>query len=108
MSNVMPPHPGGALAAMRANPDADVVFSAHTGLGLAAFPRELWRHTPIGATLTTHMWLEPAADRPTDPEQQVEWLYDWWRRLDRWLRAEGEEAAGQGAPATPQDPGGIT
>lgn len=95
MSNVMPPHPGGALAAMRGNRDADVVFSAHTGLGLAAFPRELWRHTPIGRTFATHMWLEPAAERPTDPDQQVEWLYKWWQRLDQWVRAEGEETPGE-------------
>jgi 1-acyl-sn-glycerol-3-phosphate acyltransferase len=102
MSNVMPPHPGGALAAMRGSPDADVVFSVHTGLGLAAFPRELWRHTPIGETLTTRMWLEPGAERPTEPEQQVEWLYGWWQRLDSWVRAQGEET-----PAA-YDPGGIT
>lgn len=97
MSNVMPPHPGGALAAMRGNPAADVVFSAHTGLGLAAFPRELWRHTPIGATLTTRMWLAAAAERPTDPDQQVEWLYEWWQRLDQWVRAQGEKKPGQEA-----------
>jgi len=64
-------------------------------LGLAAFPRELWRHTPIGRTLTTHMWLEPAAERPTDPDQQVEWLYEWWQRLDQWVRSEGEETPGE-------------
>ena len=95
MSNMMPPHPGGALAAMRGNRDADVILSAHTGLGLAAFPRELWRYTPIGETLTTHMWLEPAAGLPTDPDQQVEWLYAWWQRLDGWVRAQGERTPGE-------------
>jgi 1-acyl-sn-glycerol-3-phosphate acyltransferase len=91
MTHVMPPHPGGALAAIRGNPDADVIFSAHTGLGLAAFPGELWKHTPIGGTLTTRMWLAPAAERPADPEQQTEWLYGWWKRLDQWVRDQGEE-----------------
>jgi 1-acyl-sn-glycerol-3-phosphate acyltransferase len=101
MPNVMPPQPTGALAAMRGNPAADVIFSAHTGLGLAAFPKELWRHTPIGATLRERMWLVPSAERPTDPEQQIEWLYAWWQRLDEWIRGAGEE--------TPrQEPGGIT
>jgi hypothetical protein len=41
------------------------------------------------------MWLEPAAERPTDPEQQVEWLYRWWQRLDEWVRAQGEETPEQ-------------
>jgi 1-acyl-sn-glycerol-3-phosphate acyltransferase len=85
MSHVLPPHPAGALAALRGNPDADVIFGVHTGLGLAAFPRELWRHTPIGATLTERMWLERAADRPHDSDEQIAWLYAWWKRLDAWL-----------------------
>jgi 1-acyl-sn-glycerol-3-phosphate acyltransferase len=91
MSYVMPPHPGGVLAAMHGSPDADVIFSAHTGLGLAAFPRELWRHTPIGETLTTRMWLAPAAERPTSDNEQIEWLYGWWERLNQWVREQGEE-----------------
>jgi 1-acyl-sn-glycerol-3-phosphate acyltransferase len=92
MSHVMPPHPTGALAALAANPAADVVFAGHTGLGLAAFPRELWRHTPIGGTLTERMWLVPAAQRPQDPDEQVKWLYEWWKRVDDWVDAQGEEA----------------
>ncbi len=91
MTHVMPPQPTGALAALSANPDADVIFGAHTGLGLAAFPRELWKHTPIGQTLKERMWLAPAAERPQDPDEQIEWLYEWWGRIDRWLEAQGEE-----------------
>jgi len=96
MEHVMPPHPTGALAAMRGSPDADVIFSVHTGLGLAAFPREIWRQTPIGETLHAHMWLAPAAEHPAGREQQIEWLYSWWARLDQWLEQQGEEVpAGQ-------------
>jgi hypothetical protein len=91
MSNVMPPHPAGALAALRGSPDADVIFGAHTGLGLAAFPRDLWRDPPIGRTLTTRMWRVSAAERPDGPDEQVEWLYDWWKRIDEWVGSEGEE-----------------
>ena len=36
MEHVLPPRPSGALTAIQANPTADVVFTAHTGLGLAA------------------------------------------------------------------------
>jgi len=91
MSHVMPPHPSGALAALRGAPDADVIFSAHTGLGLAAFPAEIWRRTPIGRTLETRMWLAPASERPQDPDEQVRWLYAWWKRLDDWVEARGVE-----------------
>lgn len=48
MTHVLPPRPTGALAALRGKPDADVIFAAHTGLGLAAFPRELCaRHRSV-------------------------------------------------------------
>ena len=91
MSHVLPPRPSGALAALRGNPSADVIFAAHTGLGLAAFPRELWRQMPIGRTLKTRMWLVPAADRPREPEAQIRWLYDWWKQLDAWIAEQGDE-----------------
>jgi 1-acyl-sn-glycerol-3-phosphate acyltransferase len=93
LSHMLPPHPSGSLAALRANPHADVVFSAHTGLGLAAFPREIWVNTPIGETLRTCMCLVPAAECPRDPDEQVRWLNAWWQRLDQWVDRQGEEAA---------------
>jgi 1-acyl-sn-glycerol-3-phosphate acyltransferase len=99
MTHMLPPHPTGALAALRGNPEADVIFAAHTGLGLAAFPRELWRETPIDRTLKSRMWLVPAADRPSEESAITEWLYDWWKRLDAWVEGQGEEEpASQGPP----------
>jgi 1-acyl-sn-glycerol-3-phosphate acyltransferase len=92
MEHVLPPRPSGALAALRGNPGADVIFAAHTGLGLAAFPRELWRVVPIGRTLKTRMWLWQAADRPTDPAEQAKWIYECWREIDEWVRTQGDEA----------------
>lgn len=91
MLHVMPPHPTGALVALHANPQADVIFGAHTGLGLAAFPRELWREPPIGATFKSRMWLVPADERPADPDEQVRWIYDWWKRIDEWIDGAGSE-----------------
>jgi 1-acyl-sn-glycerol-3-phosphate acyltransferase len=91
MSHVMPPRPGGALAALRGNPHADVIFAAHTGLGLAAFPREIWRAAPLGRALKTRMWLWRAAERPTDPEDQVQWIYRCWQRIDDWVADQGDE-----------------
>ena len=62
MSHVLPPQPGGALAALSAREHVDVVFAAHTGLGLAAYPRQFWREMPLGRTLHTRLWLVPADD----------------------------------------------
>jgi 1-acyl-sn-glycerol-3-phosphate acyltransferase len=96
MPHVLPPQPGGALAALRASRDTDVVFAAHTGLGLAAYPVQFWRDMPIGRTLHTRMWLVPAADVPATDDERVNWLYDWWERIDDWIAEQqtGADEAG--------------
>jgi hypothetical protein len=37
------------------------------------------------------MWLAPAAERPSEPDAQVEWLYGWWKRIDEWIEQQGQE-----------------
>jgi 1-acyl-sn-glycerol-3-phosphate acyltransferase len=91
MQHVLPPRPSGTATALRANPAADVVFAAHTGLGLAAYPREIWRHLPVDRTLRTRMWLVRRADVPTEEEDVVAWLNDWWLRIDAWIDEQGQE-----------------
>lgn len=96
MPHVMPPQPGGALAALRAGGENDVVFAAHTGLGLATYPSQFLRDMPIGRTLHTRMWLVPAADVPVTDDARVDWLYDWWRRIDEWIAGQHSAASEAG------------
>ena len=91
MPHLLPPQPTGALAALRANPHADVVFAAHTGLGLAAYPPDIWRDMPIGRALHTRMWLVRAQDVPDSPDDQITWLYDWWKRIDDWIDRQSHD-----------------
>jgi 1-acyl-sn-glycerol-3-phosphate acyltransferase len=104
MPHVLPPRPSGALAALRGNPGADVIFAAHTGLGLATYPGELWRDMPIGRTLRTCGWLVRAGEVPRDPNDQVTWLFDWWARIDQWIAAQGSEPPGVLTAATRPPP----
>jgi hypothetical protein len=99
MPHLLPPHPLGAQCALAAHPGADVVFAAHTGLGLAADPRALWREMPVGRTLHTRMWLVRAADVPSDPEAQAEWLYAWWRRIEEWVEEVEADVPREPSPA---------
>ena len=92
MPHVLPPQPSGTLAAVNANRQADVVFAAHTGLGLAAYPGQFWRDMPIGRTLYTRVWLVPASDVPAAADEQIGWLYDWWQRIDEWIDEHAAEA----------------
>lgn len=91
MPHVLPPQPTGALTALRANPHTDVVFAAHTGLGLAAYPREIWRSMPIGRTLHTKLWLVRAQEVPDASDDQISWLYEWWKRIDDWIDSRSDE-----------------
>jgi 1-acyl-sn-glycerol-3-phosphate acyltransferase len=91
MQHVLPPRPSGALTALDAAPEAPVIFAAHTGLGLAAYPREIWRELPIGQTLHTRMWLVPRTDIPEGADECAGWLNDWWKRIDEWIAGHRTE-----------------
>jgi 1-acyl-sn-glycerol-3-phosphate acyltransferase len=98
MAHLLPPRPSGALAAINAAPGADVVFVAHTGLEDLDNPTEVWRRLPIGRTVAARWWRVPAERVPRDAEEQIDWLYAWWGRLDAWVGARREVPAPAGAP----------
>ena len=87
MPHLLPPRPSGAIAALQGNPEAQVIFAAHTGLGLAAFPRQIWRDPPIARQLRMRMWLVQPQEIPDGQEARVAWLNDWWERIDVWISA---------------------
>lgn len=87
MPNLLPPRAGGALAALAACPDADVVFVAHTGLDRLASVRDVWRSLLADLEVRARWWLVPSGEVPRDAghDGQVAWLYDWWERMDEWI-----------------------
>lgn len=91
MHHVLPPRPSGVLAAHRGNPRAPIVFVAHTGLGLAAFPREIYRELPIGRTLRLRIWAAAPDEVPADEEEAARWLNGWWQRIDEWIAEQHTE-----------------
>ncbi len=91
MQHVLPPRPSGTVTALRASPGSDVVFAAHTGLGLAAYPCDIWRNLPVAGTLRTRLWLVPRSEVPQAEDEVAAWLNDWWARIDGWIEDRGEE-----------------
>ena len=85
MEHLLPPKPNGALAAIEAAPTADVVFVAHTGLEHVITLGDVWRALPMEQVLKARWWRVPAAEVPEGREAQVDWLYDWWARIDVWI-----------------------
>jgi 1-acyl-sn-glycerol-3-phosphate acyltransferase len=87
MPNLLPPRPGGALAAIAACPAADVIFVAHAGLDKLVGIGDVWRSLPMNQAIRAKWWRVPAGEVPrtADFEVQVQWLYDWWQRIDTWI-----------------------
>ncbi len=98
MDNLMAPRPGGALAATAGAPDADVVFIAHTGLPDPRSTGDLLRLVPLDHPVELGMWHVPAAEVPSEREEQIDWLFTWWCRLDSFIEKRG---GGRSSSPTP-------
>ena len=85
MEHVLAPRPGGFLAALDAAPEADVVLVAHTGLDHLMTVRDLWRELPMDKRLIMRWWRVPRDEIPAGREARVDWLFDRWEEIDRWV-----------------------
>jgi 1-acyl-sn-glycerol-3-phosphate acyltransferase len=85
MRNVLAPKPGGTLAALDAAPGAEVIWVAHTGVDRMLTVADVWRELPLETTITMRWWSVDAAEVPKGREERVEWLFDWWARIDQWI-----------------------
>ena len=104
MPNLLPPQPGGVLAAIGACPEADVIFVAHAGLDGLVTLGDVWRDLPIDQTVRAQWWRVPfdQVPRSAGHEAQVKWLYDWWQRIDAWITEHRPaDAPGTAEPDTP-------
>lgn len=85
LRNVLPPRPGGVVAALQAAPHADVVFVAHTGLEHLSTVRDLWSGLPMDSAVLMRWDFVSAADVPRGPETQTAWLFARWAEMDAWI-----------------------
>ncbi len=93
MRNVLAPKPGGLLAALDAAPDAGVIFVAHTGLDRMLTISDVWRELPMDKRIVMRFWSVPPEEVPTGEADRIDWLYDWWHRIDAWIDEHRPAAA---------------
>ena len=98
LTNLLPPRPGGALAAVDAAPGADVMFVAHTGLEQLSTLKDIWRGLPMRDKVHMSFWTVPAEYIPASHAERVVWLYAWWEHMDTWI----EQRLGDAVPAGPK------
>ncbi|NUR09874.1 MAG: lysophospholipid acyltransferase family protein [Nocardioidaceae bacterium] len=85
MQNVLAPRPGGLIAALDAAPEADVILVAHTGLDHLLTIGDIWRELPMDKQIIMRWWRVPRAEIPEGRDDRIDWLFDWWERIDAWI-----------------------
>ncbi len=85
MRHVLTPRPGGALAAIRAAPAAEIVFVGHTGLENLSSLVDLWRGLPMDAEVKVRIWRVVRAGERAPEKFDPAWLLTWWRHIDAWI-----------------------
>jgi 1-acyl-sn-glycerol-3-phosphate acyltransferase len=98
MHNVLPPHPGGVMAALSAAPGADVVLVGHTGVDHLVTVADVWRELPMDKNIVMQWWLEPRSAVPDGEQERIEWLYAQWQVLDDWIGEQRTLLGSSGLP----------
>jgi 1-acyl-sn-glycerol-3-phosphate acyltransferase len=86
-SQLLPPRPGGAMTLIRAAPDLDLVFCAHTGFEGASHVRHLINGAWIGARIHIRFWRIDHRDIPADATAQRAFLFTQWDRMQETVVA---------------------
>jgi 1-acyl-sn-glycerol-3-phosphate acyltransferase len=88
-THTLPPHLGGALAALSAAPQADVLLLAHSGFSRDGRDRAWWR-IPIRRDLVVRTVLIPAAQVPRDEAGVRAFLDRAWSQVDTWVEGHAD------------------
>jgi hypothetical protein len=100
MRNVLPPRHRGTMSAIAAAPQADVVFVAHTVLEDIGSFRDLWSRIPFSGPIRSRYWRLPPTEVPHGEQEQIDWLYAWWGKIDQWIDKRRTDALADEASPT--------
>ncbi len=83
-THTLPPHRGGAGAALVGAPTADVLLLTHSGFAPDGRDRPWWR-LPVHRTLLVRTTVVPGAAVPRDDDAMTAWLEATWSTVDNWV-----------------------
>ena len=106
MRRVLPPRHNGVMAAVKAAPEADVVFVAHTVLEDVGSFKQIYQRLPFTRPVAARYWRVPPSEIPQEQEALIDWLYSWWARIDEWIddRIDPEHRPQDTGPLEPTEP----
>lgn len=88
-TTVLPPRPGGTVAALQSRHDTDVLVLAHAGLDTLVTPRQMWQALPLRhRPMRIRAWHHPAATVPREEQAIRTWLDTQWDLIDQWIKTE--------------------
>ena len=94
LHHTLPPVPGGVLALLDRNDQADVLIFAHAGLDRYERVARLLDGSAIGTTVRVKLWRISRGDIPVGTAARTAWLLDWWKRVDDWIGSAEAPADG--------------
>ena len=68
--------------------------------------RDLWNRIPFEKPILSRYWRIPPEEIPSDRDEMISWLFDWWSRIDAWISdkvTEPEEPIGGVVPESPAE-----
>ncbi len=101
LAYTLPPRHGGVMAAISGAPQADIVFVAHTVLEDVGSFRDLWNRIPFEKPILSRYWRIPPEEIPSDRDEMISWLFDWWSRIDAWIEERRSAIAVAGSDQAP-------
>lgn len=89
LKHTLLPQVGGALALLAASdgaqPPVDTVFCSHYGFEGATSVQGLLAGEILHQTFGTRFWKVDRENIPEDEPSRIEWLFDEWERVERWV-----------------------
>lgn len=98
---LLPMRLGGPLALMDEQPDADVLFFAHTGFESVVSFERMINGELVGNTVKVQIRRVPASRIPKDPEARAAWLDAEWAKMDAWVDAILSDRTAEDAATAP-------
>ncbi len=84
--HLLPPRPAGTLAMLEAAPNADVIMLGHVGIEpFGSIPEILANLGDKRNRLRVKAWRFDRSTIPHSVDEQIEWLFQRWLEMDRWI-----------------------